>query len=65
LDLKQNRGKGFAVKQGIFKTRGKFILMADADAATDIKDLPKLEKNIKDVVVGSRAHLTKENQVKV
>eukprot|EP01080_Neovahlkampfia_damariscottae_P002081 gene2081-1953_t len=64
LDLKQNRGKGFAVKQGIIKSRGKFILMADADAATDINDLSKLEKNLKDVAIGSRAHLTKENQVK-
>jgi len=65
LNLKQNRGKGFAVKQGVIKSRGKFILMADADAATDIKDLSKLEKNIKEIAIGSRAHLSKENQVKV
>jgi len=62
INFPKNRGKGFAVKQGVLKSRGKFILMADSDAATDIKDLKKLEDSIKDVSIGSRAHM-KENVV--
>jgi len=66
LTLQKNRGKGGAVKRGVFCARGKYILMADADAATKIEDLEKLEKELKTieknglgVAVGSRRHLQK------
>lgn len=35
--------------------------MADSDAATDIRDLVKLEKQLQDVAIGSRAHLKESN----
>jgi dolichyl-phosphate beta-glucosyltransferase len=71
LTLEHNRGKGGAVAQGILHSRGQYILFADADGATDIRDMPKMiEKadEIQDagcaVTVGSRAHLQKEAVVR-
>jgi dolichyl-phosphate beta-glucosyltransferase len=61
ISLKQNRGKGYAVKQGVLKSRGEYVLFADSDAATDIRDLVKLEKNITDIAIGSRAHMKESN----
>lgn len=43
LPLIINQGKGFAVKQGVLRSRGSRILMLDADGATEIKDIEKLE----------------------
>lgn len=72
LKLSRNCGKGGAVKCGITVSRGQYILMADADAATDINDLGKLLIKLSGIeitsnagtrvkrwgmVVGSRAHL--------
>ncbi|KAJ9449436.1 Dolichyl-phosphate beta-glucosyltransferase [Diplonema papillatum] len=69
LPVMPNRGKGYAVKQGVFASSGQYILMADADAATDIRDLDKLLPFLKtrkgptyDIVIGSRAHLEEESQ---
>jgi dolichyl-phosphate beta-glucosyltransferase len=52
--------------------RGKYLLMADADGATEIADLTKvlnklkqIEKNGHGVVVGSRAHLQQDVVAKV
>jgi len=66
LTLSKNRGKGGAVKRGMFCARGKYVLMADADAATKIEDLDLLEKEIHKIereghaiAVGSRRHLQK------
>lgn len=52
----QNRGKGFAVKQGILKASGNYILLCDADLSTPITELNKLKKytNKYDLVIGSR-----------
>ena len=36
LTLRQNRGKGYAVKTGMMHARGKYLLMVDADGATRI-----------------------------
>ena len=41
MKLPHNRGKGGAIRQGVLSARGKEILFADADGATDIKDLGK------------------------
>ena len=53
-----NHGKGFAVKKGVEKAKGKYILFADADNSTPIEDFSKLEKNMKtgdfDICIGSR-----------
>jgi len=64
LQLRANRGKGGAVKMGVLSTRGKRVLMVDADAATEITDLDKLEACLDSIerdgmgiVCGSRAHL--------
>ncbi|CAE7682852.1 alg5, partial [Symbiodinium microadriaticum] len=42
LKLGVNRGKGGAIKRGVRCCRGRYILMADADAATDIRDLENM-----------------------
>ncbi|XP_021503488.1 dolichyl-phosphate beta-glucosyltransferase isoform X1 [Meriones unguiculatus] len=70
ITLVQNRGKGGAVRMGIFSSRGEKILMADADGATKFPDVEKLEKGLSDlrpwpeqmaIACGSRAHLEKES----
>ncbi|CBZ55546.1 Dolichol phosphate glucosyltransferase, related [Neospora caninum Liverpool] len=44
LRLKENRGKGFAVKIGAKHARGRMLLMADADGATTVESLVLLER---------------------
>ncbi|MCX6810796.1 MAG: glycosyltransferase family 2 protein [Candidatus Berkelbacteria bacterium] len=56
IDRKENKGKGYTVKQGILEAKGKYILFTDADNATPIDQVDKLLK-YKDeypVVIGSR-----------
>ena len=67
MQLPANQGKGGAVRQGVLSSRGRDILFADADGATDINDLGKvraalhslLEKTASryGIAAGSRAHL--------
>mmetsp|Transcript_14608 Transcript_14608/g.25875 ORF Transcript_14608/g.25875 Transcript_14608/m.25875 type:complete len:325 (-) Transcript_14608:111-1085(-) len=64
MRLTQNRGKGFAVRTGILAARGRMLLMADADGATGIRDMERLEQAFErhgadgtDIVFGSRHHL--------
>lgn len=56
LSYNQNKGKGFAVHQGMLKAKGKFRLFTDIDLSTPIKEidrfLPNLEKF--DILIGSR-----------
>ncbi|XP_008047093.1 dolichyl-phosphate beta-glucosyltransferase isoform X2 [Carlito syrichta] len=70
ITLVKNRGKGGAIRMGIFCSRGEKILMADADGATKFPDIEKLEKGLSDlqpwpdqmaIACGSRAHLEKES----
>jgi len=70
LKLLKNRGKGGAVKRGVLSARGRYILFLDADGATDIADLQRLEDGIRKaekngyaVAVGSRAHLVNSDVV--
>ena len=42
IQLNNNMGKGAAVKFGVFHAIGKYILMVDADGATDITALKSL-----------------------
>lgn len=71
MKLKQNQGKGGAVQQGMLHARGEWLLMVDADGATEIEDVALLEQAVHSriashsadgntaaiVAVGSRAHL--------
>ncbi|KAI6654695.1 Dolichyl-phosphate beta-glucosyltransferase-like [Oopsacas minuta] len=67
LTLKQNRGKGGAVRLGTLSARGCIILFADADAATDIRDLDRVEEKLRGITkdglgmaIGSRSHLLED-----
>ena len=56
--LPENRGKGHAVRAGMTRARGALRLMADADGATAIGEVKRLEAAIQsgaDLAVGSRA----------
>ncbi|HZP37030.1 MAG TPA: dolichyl-phosphate beta-glucosyltransferase [Methylomirabilota bacterium] len=55
--LDRNRGKGAAVRAGMARARGALRLMADADGATPIAEVARLEAALRagaDVAVGSR-----------
>ncbi|XP_025945746.1 dolichyl-phosphate beta-glucosyltransferase isoform X10 [Apteryx rowi] len=73
LSLVKNRGKGGAVRMGVFSSRGEKILMADADGATKFPDIEKVEEGLQNlqpwpnqmaISCGSRAHLEKESIAK-
>jgi len=54
-----NRGKGYAVRHGMLKAEGDWILFSDADLSAPIEELPKLlnaaEKRGASIAIGSRA----------
>lgn len=53
-----NRGKGFAVRQGVFASCGEYIAFSDADLSTPIDELAALFKAIEDgfdIAIGSRS----------
>ncbi|CAL8104727.1 unnamed protein product [Orchesella dallaii] len=47
LNLEKNRGKGGAVRLGVFSSRGEYIIFADADGATRFSDIDKVFSSIK------------------
>jgi dolichyl-phosphate beta-glucosyltransferase len=58
VTFRENRGKGHAVRAGMTGARGDLRLMADADGATPIGEVARLEAAIQggaDIAVGSRA----------
>lgn len=58
LRLAENRGKGAAVRAGMLAARGHYRLFADADGATRIGELKRLEPLLMggaDLAIGSRA----------
>ncbi len=65
LRMGMNQGKGGAVQQGMLHARGQYLLMVDADGATQFDDLIKLERELiaisqrtgHGIAVGSRSHL--------
>ena len=51
-----NRGKGYAVKQGMLQARYDWILLTDSDLATPIEELDRFLKYLQyDIIIGSRA----------
>ncbi|KAB5544271.1 hypothetical protein DKX38_012383 [Salix brachista] len=44
--LGRNHGKGEAIRKGMLHSRGELLLMLDADGATEVTDLEKLENQI-------------------
>ncbi|KAG6620546.1 hypothetical protein I3842_Q060700 [Carya illinoinensis] len=44
--LGRNHGKGEAIRKGMLHSRGELLLMLDADGATKVNDLEKLENEI-------------------
>jgi dolichyl-phosphate beta-glucosyltransferase len=56
VNLKKNRGKGYAVRKGIEKSLGKYILITDADNATSIEELSNFKQHLDnyDILIGSR-----------
>uniref|UniRef100_A0A3Q3QLH4 Dolichyl-phosphate beta-glucosyltransferase n=1 Tax=Monopterus albus TaxID=43700 RepID=A0A3Q3QLH4_MONAL len=67
LTLVKNRGKGGAVRMGTLSSRGRVILMADADGATKFSDFEKVEAGLNDLIIvwpfykSLLAHLEKES----
>jgi len=60
-------GKGGAVREGMLNAYGRYMLMMDADGATRISDVEKLEKKMLEIedsglgiTIGSRAHLVEK-----
>ena len=62
-----NRGKGAAVRTGVFAARGRTVLFTDADLAYGPDHIPQLLEAIEsgsDVAVGSRRHVETETLVR-
>lgn len=66
--LSPNQGKGAAIRKGMMRGRGEYLLMVDADGATEITDYDRLFEKLTEkvhgsdrgaVAFGSRAHLEK------
>jgi dolichyl-phosphate beta-glucosyltransferase len=58
IRLATNHGKGYAVRTGVLNSIGHSVLFADADGATPIAEIERLEDAVNrgaDVAVGSRA----------
>jgi dolichyl-phosphate beta-glucosyltransferase len=59
ISYPSNKGKGYALKQGVLASKGESVLVSDADLSTPIEELsymlPLLSTHEYDVVIGSRA----------
>src|SRR4029079_18452931 len=57
ISYKPNRGKGYAVRQGMLAGRGERLLLSGADLATPIEEIEKLMVKLNegcDIAIGSR-----------
>lgn len=58
VTYKPNHGKGYAVRQGVAASKGKYVAFSDADLSAPIEEIEKLFKAVvsgTDVAIGSRA----------
>jgi dolichyl-phosphate beta-glucosyltransferase len=68
IRLPANRGKGAAVRAGMLAARGRLRLMADADGATPIQEVERLERALAagaDVAIGSRFLASRDHRYRV
>lgn len=66
ITLPKNCGKGYAVRQGVFKSRGEFVLFADADGSTPFAELERLRAALSgqvEIAIGSRALASTKTRV--
>ncbi|KAK9386123.1 nucleotide-diphospho-sugar transferase [Lipomyces mesembrius] len=70
--LEKNRGKGGAVAHGMQRSRGDYIIFADADGASEFSDIKTLHATLTSltdspsspaIAIGSRAHMVKSEAV--
>lgn len=57
FSYQKNQGKGYALKQGVAKTSGDYVLFMDADMSTPLSELNKLGSDMNSqipVIIGSR-----------
>ena len=57
IHLSQNQGKGYAVKEGVLASWGKYIFFSDADLSVPIEEMDKLLSPLErgyDIAIGSR-----------
>ncbi len=57
IDNKENRGKGYVVRQGLLEAKGEYRVFTDADNSTSIDQVEKMRSCFKegyDIVIGSR-----------
>lgn len=61
-----NRGKGYAVKQGVFAAKGDYLLFMDADLSTDLEEIDHFRQLMKTdkphVIIGNRNGRSKDAQ---
>ena len=59
ISYRQNRGKGYALRTGVLASRGKMVLLSDADFSTPIEELetlrPLITSQAHQIAIGSRA----------
>lgn len=63
ISYQTNRGKGYAVRQGVLASRGEYVAFSDADLSAPIEELTKLFDAIEagaDIAIGSRAMVKSE-----
>ena len=68
ISYDKNRGKGYAVKVGMVRAKGKFHLFMDVDLATDLKAMAEfyrsMQENPVDILIGDRKTDTNVQHVK-
>ncbi|KAF8395120.1 hypothetical protein HHK36_019061 [Tetracentron sinense] len=66
--LGRNHGKGEAIRKGMLHSRGELLLMLDADGATKVNDLEKLENQMcavyrKELQLGDTVHSDSSSRI--
>ena len=66
ISYRTNRGKGFAIKQGVLKAKGNKIITMDADFSIDLTETNRFinELDTCDIVIGTKKHLMTQTHTK-